>query len=171
LSYRQQQAQLADHAEAQIGALHAAYAQGKVDRAGFTAAAVALLAVVMEAAVQQADQALADMLAEEGDTEAVPTGVVGPDAEDALTKAVSTVLDGDDPEAGLGRLARWRVFEAGQFGWGDALQRQPNVTGWTRQARGGACATCRGLTGPTLPLTTPIWHHQGCQCVQKPVPA
>lgn len=169
MTYQRDLQALADTAEAQAANLYSAYKSGKIDEATFKAATVEVMLVLMHAANQVADAALAKLLTQQTGTMVMPIGTVSIDAPDHLAKALETILLNPNSDMSIRRLARSETLSSAQLGWGTAMQQQPGVTGWTRGIHAGACDICQRLTGTVLSLATPIWHHPGCTCYQKPV--
>jgi hypothetical protein len=160
---------LADAATAKVTALLAAYQAGQLTVDQFKTAAVQVMVTMMSAAGMYADQALAAYLSQQTGKQVTPVGVVGVDAAARLSQAFDTVLASTNASMSAGRLANAEVLASAQSGWGAAMQRQPYVNGWTRQTKPGACDICQRLTGSVLSLSTPIYHHPGCNCTQRPV--
>lgn len=169
MTYRADTDRLAGSAQQQLGNLYAALQAGKITVTEFKAAAVQVMLVMMTAARQVADAAVAKLLTAETGSPVMPVGVIAVDAAARLGKALDTVLANPNGDMAVRRFANAATLEAAQLGWGNALRQQPGVTGWTRETRPGACEICQRLTGTVLSLSTPIYHHPGCHCVQKPV--
>ncbi len=169
MTYRDDQVRLADQSQQQVANLYAAYQTGKLTHEQFKAAALQVMLVMMAAANKLADVTLAKLVSQNIGTEVVATGVVSSDASDRLDKALDTVLANPNSDMAIRRLANSATLEAAQLGWGNALRNQPGVNAWTRQTRPGACDICQKLTGSVLSLSTPMYHHPGCTCIQKPV--
>ena len=139
---------------------------------------------MMAAAIAQANSrayALADLsLAATvmlGTGDAVPVvGVLPPYGDtERLSKAATTVLDvaqaSDTPEAIVCRLARAEPLESAANAYGQAMQRQPLVEGWTRNMDADPCQLCTWWwrEGRVWPKAHPFQRHKGCACTPRPV--
>ena len=131
---------------------------------------------MMAAAIAQANSrayALADLslaatvMLGTGDAVSVVGVLPASDDTERLSKAATTVLDvaqaSDTPKAIVGRLARAEPLESAANAYGQAMQRQPLVEGWTRNMDADPMPVVPVVVarGPNLAQKPPVSTSQG----------
>lgn len=148
-----------------IEAAYRRYADGDLD--DDEAAAVITVAVLTAASRASA---LADLTAS--------TWLTGMDRADVLPLGITTTVDAADVKAllddrdGPGRLLsmlRARTYDAAAATWSTVIQTRAPLKRWTRRTENTNCKVCNGLAnGHQLAMSTPMYRHTGCRCVQQP---
>lgn len=175
MTYRDTLTRLGDRTAGQVAAIIAAWEAGKIT----DEEAVDLIAAYVEAANNRA-VALADLSLAASLTLATGKAVTAVGLTPAvgdrerLTKAATTLLsvlqDTPDPRARAERLGRAEPLTAAARARGEAIERQPSVTGWTRSVSGSGCQLCTWWSrdGRVWPASHRMPTHKGCTCTQTP---
>lgn len=179
-TYQQTTNRLADRVGADLAALWVLREAGKIDPAAFDQLAASLVMAGKQLAARNADLALSAALTARRGTDVLPTGVGVPASEEARLRAAVDTIWAEaeaaaadaakaDPTARLERLGRSETWQAASDAWHGNAKRH-GVERWTRQPAGKSCPACLSLAnGEQLPITTTMWRHPGCDCVQAPV--
>lgn len=166
-------ATFAQQVEEDLLAHHARLEAGEITTEEFILVATALLVRANARGVALADLAAAAELSALRGIAVPAIGLPVPEGiEEATTGAVEETLTSASYVAGAAAavavLGRSQALSAVQVAYGTALQQQ-GADGWTRVLNTGACELCQDLAGDVLPTDTPMYHHKGCGCSQRPV--
>ena len=175
MTYRETLTRLGDTTAAQVAAIIAAWEAGDLT----DEEAVDLIAAYVEAAnnraVSLADVALAASLTVATGKAVTALGLTPATGDrDRLTTAATTLLGvlktTPDPIGRARRLGRSEPLTTAARARGDAIERQPSATGWTRSVSGSGCQLCEWWSrdGRVWPDTHPMPTHKGCTCTQEP---
>lgn len=166
-------AKFARQVEDSLVAVHNRLDAGEIVMEEFIALATMLLIRAKAKGISLADLAVAAELSALRGVAVPAAGLSVPDGvEMATARAVEDTVSSDQYKANavaaVAVLGRSQALEAVQDSYGQAL-RQQDVQGWTRVLNAGACELCQDLADGVLPSSTPMYHHKGCGCSQKPV--
>lgn len=175
MTYRDTLTRLGDSTADAVAAVYAARDAGDLTDDD----AVAMIAAIIEGANNRA-AALADLALAATLTVALkkPVPALGilpaPGDRQRLIKAATTLLaalpDTPDPLARVERLGRSEPLTTAARARGEAIERQPSVTGWTRSVSGSGCQLCTWWSrdGRVWPASHRMPTHKGCTCTQTP---
>lgn len=133
---------------------------------------VRVLMMARHTAVALADTAVAAELSRLWGRFVAPIGLEDVWPGEAAMQAVDETVASDqwkvNAAAAIAVMGRAQVTETTQTTYQTGMA-EHGVEYWTRDVEPNACELCQDLADGIMPTSTPMYHHKGCGCTQKPI--